>query len=52
MAWLSSVVAASLHPGAAHVRQQAALELLTAILDTWDIQAAPSSRVNSVFDGM
>ena len=37
--WLTAAIAASLHPGAPHARQQAALELLVTLLDVWDDQA-------------
>lgn len=50
MRWLTGVIAASLHPGAAHARQQAALELLTVILDTWDVQASPCCIINLFHD--
>ena len=36
--WLSGTVMASLYPGAPHARQQAALELLTLLLDAWGSQ--------------
>lgn len=38
--WLSGAVAASLHPGAPHARQQAALGLLGMILDVWEVQVS------------
>lgn len=34
--WLTGRIEASLYPGAPHARQQAALELMTTLLDVWD----------------
>ena len=34
--WLTGCIEASLYPGAPHARQQAALELMTTLLDVWD----------------
>lgn len=34
--WLTTTVSASVHPGAPHSRQQAALEIMRTLLDVWD----------------
>lgn len=46
--WLTGVVTASLHPGAPHARQQAALELTTMLLDVWDDQVTVHFRQESL----